>query len=68
MFDRGAPCEEYRGKMTARVTRERYGCRSRRCGGRLAGSSDNIRSVVARVYSCGELSDNFTRVFGQCLW
>ena len=50
MFDRGAPCEEYRGKMTAEVTRERYGCRSGRRGKRLAGSSENIRPAVVKPY------------------
>ena len=47
MFDRGAPCKEYRGKTTAKVTRERYGCRSRCGGAHLAGSSDKIRPAVA---------------------
>jgi hypothetical protein len=47
MFDRGAPCKKYRGGMTAKVSRERCGRRSGRCGNRLAGSSENIRPAVA---------------------
>ena len=47
MFDRGAPCEEYCGRTVAKAARERYGCRSRRGGARLAGSSENIRPAVA---------------------
>ena len=47
MFDRGALRKDYRGKTVARAARERYGCRSERRGGRLAGSSDKILSAVA---------------------
>ena len=47
MFDRGAPCKDYRGATAAKVTRERYGCRSRCGGAHLAGSSENIRPAVA---------------------
>ena len=47
MFDRGAPCEEYCGRTVAKAARERYGCRSRRGGARLAGSSEKIRPAVA---------------------
>ena len=63
MFDRGAPCKDYRGKTTAKVTRERYGCRSRCGGAHLAGSSENIRPVVAfaesypiPLFHCGTFS------------
>ena len=51
MFDRGAPCKQYRGGMTAKVSRERCGRRSGRCGNRLAGSSENIRPAVAYAES-----------------
>ena len=47
MFDRGAPCEEYCGKNVAKASQERYGCRSGHLGTCLAGSSENIRPVVA---------------------
>ena len=47
MFDRGALRKDYRGKTAAEAARERDGCRSGRCGGRLAGSSDKILSAVA---------------------
>lgn len=47
MFDRGAPCKDYCGKTAAKAARERYGCRSGRFGKRTAGSSENIRAVVA---------------------
>lgn len=51
--DRGAFCQKYRTLLYegCQAVRKRGRCRSVRCGGRMAGSAENIRPVVAFVRS-----------------